>query len=203
MEYDEYPEELDSQIGQALIARLLASQAQEDALVDYYMFAQRGEISKIETKIDELESSLGSSTTLDRSTAMLGGSSGKSLAFYIVSLDKKIWAQCQPEYRSTFLITLKEFLANVKEHRETRPGLHPIAAQGYRHAFKFALEAYGVLSTVKNELEKEERGLLERLSENPNGSMKLGNSPRIYIDGYIAGLREAAEIIEKIVNESG
>lgn len=68
-------------------------------------------------------------------------------------------------------------------------------AEGRYNAFVFASECKGNLSQLETEIRQTEESITEGLLRNPNGSMLPGMSPRIYKDGYLAGLKEAIQIV--------
>jgi hypothetical protein len=70
-------------------------------------------------------------------------------------------------------------------------------AEGRYSAFVFASECKGDLSQLKAEIQQTEILIAEGLSSNPSGSMSPGMSPRIYRDGYLAGLKDAVQIVSR------
>ncbi|SRR5258708_4779381 len=200
--YQRYPDDLDEKIAQELLPRVLAAYGREDAV--HYFQDYGCDISKIEAMIHMLEAKLSSQEVEDNHAPMihgtwLSGVSRKSMMFYILLMNDTKWIKRQPEYFAGYQTTLKEMLANAKEKPEANRRFN-YTAQAYRYAYMFALECYGVLSTIKEEIANKERSIVKGLAEN-RGSMKPSASPRIWKDAYIAGLREVAAMLETIIGE--
>lgn len=68
-----------------------------------------------------------------------------------------------------------------------------LTAEGRQDAFQFALACKGDLAPITAELAEKE-ALLASFED--QGPMHPGAGPRIYRDGYLAGLREAIAIVQ-------
>jgi hypothetical protein len=71
-------------------------------------------------------------------------------------------------------------------------------AEGRYSAFVFASDCKGDIAQLEAEIREAENSIAEGLSRTPQGSMAPGMSPRIYKDGYLAGLREAIQMIREL-----
>ena len=68
-----------------------------------------------------------------------------------------------------------------------------LLADGRRDAFEFALKCDGDLAQLKSQVRE-----IQRLMSDPDmlkGPMAPGNGPRIYREGYLAGLKEAMNMV--------
>ena len=64
-------------------------------------------------------------------------------------------------------------------------------AGGRYEAFQFVTQCRGDLSLIEAEIQEQEQLILSLL----NGPMKPGATPRVHKDAYLAGLKEAIEIL--------
>ena len=69
-----------------------------------------------------------------------------------------------------------------------------LLAEGRMTAFHLALKCNGDLAVLRTELHEVE----QRLHTDTNPRMAPGMSPRIYQEGYFAGLRDAIELITRL-----
>jgi hypothetical protein len=66
-------------------------------------------------------------------------------------------------------------------------------AGGRYEAFQFVMKCHGDLSLIEAEIQEQGELILALL----DGPMKLGATPRVHKDSYLAGLKEAIEILRQ------
>jgi hypothetical protein len=163
--------------------KLLTLEGRYDGLK--FVNVHRNEDLQIEDKAKELET-------------LLGGSGEQ----FIKSENSRL-------YHKSYLALLKDYLKRAEEHNTSKidheyglgsvqpqsPFQNLLFSEGQTNAFRFAVECEGNLSILRSKLQEEEYLISESLSRNPQGSMSQNASPRSNKNGFIAGLKEAIEIV--------
>lgn len=75
-------------------------------------------------------------------------------------------------------------------------------AEGRLNAFQFAIACQGDLDCILDEIRAREEVVAKLAADYPKGPMAPGASPRIYRDAYLAGLREACDLIRRVGRQS-
>jgi hypothetical protein len=86
---------------------------------------------------------------------------------------------------------------NISTKVQSALARHTLLAAGRRDAFQFAWDHKGDLAAITAEIQELEEQMVDQGAL--AGPMKPNAGPRIYSDGYLVALKEAAEIIQEIV----
>ena len=81
-----------------------------------------------------------------------------------------------------------------------------LTAQGHMDGLNYALGVQGNLDDIRAEIADRVvnlQGLQASTSFGDTNPMSRGASPRIYMDAYLAGLRQAVELISSLSEDSG
>lgn len=105
----------------------------------------------------------------------------------------------EPVYLESYRTTLEQIEQMLITSTDAKAARLHLFRQHYgndgrRDAFNFAIEAEADLNAIRAEIEDAEDTIASGLAAN-RGSIQPGTGPRLWLDGYITGLKEAVEII--------